>query len=59
MPRNTLMSTALNLDIYFADPYFPLQIGINKNTQGLLRQYLPKETDLSVHSQEYLNDLAW
>ena len=59
MAQHALMSTELSLDIYFADPHAPWQRGSNENTNGLLRQYFPKGTDLSVHSQEYLNEVAW
>jgi|SRR6266536_1969797 len=46
------------LDIYFCDPHSPRQRGSNENTNGLLRQYFPKGTNLAAHSREYLAAVA-
>ena len=58
MALHKQVAADLNLTVYFADPHAPWQRGSNENTNGLVRQYLPKGTDLSVHSQAGLNAIA-
>jgi IS30 family transposase len=49
---------ATDVKVYFCDPQSPWQRGSNENTNGLLRQYFPKKTDLSDYSQSDLNKVA-
>jgi IS30 family transposase len=58
MAEHARISIDAAIDIYFCDPHSPWQRGSNENTNGLLRQYFPKGTDLSVHSAEYLAEVA-
>ena len=58
MADHKRFTLATDITVYFCDPQNPWQRGSNENTNGLLRQYFPKATDLSVHSQARLNAVA-
>jgi IS30 family transposase len=58
MSEHKSFTSATNIDVYFCDPGSPWQRGSNENTNGLLRQYFPKGTDLSRHSIDVLKFVA-
>ena len=58
MAAHASFTTATNMPVYFCDPASPWQRGSNENTNGLLRQYFPKSTDLSIHGPEELEYVA-
>jgi IS30 family transposase len=58
LAKHADLTKKINMPVYFCDPQCPWQRGTNENTNGLIRQYFPKKTDLSQHSQERLNEVA-
>ncbi len=58
MSQHARLKIDTGLDVYFCDPHSPWQRGTNENTNGLLRQYFPKGTDLSIYPADYLDYVA-
>ena len=58
LAKHADLTKEIGMPVYFCDPQCPWQRGTNENTNSLIRQYFPKKTDLSPHTQKRLNEVA-